>query len=340
MRHRLDAVHQRLRERVEQRLHVARRRRLATGVAPHDPADLAHVQRLGERRRGRDGREREEAAELARGRGEELAVGGEDGAAALDRPERRAGDHGVDLVEAELERGDDAEVAAAAAQRPEQVRVLVLARADPLAARQHDLRADEVVDRQAVLAGEVAEAAAEREPADAGGRDDPAGGGEPVLVRGAVDLAPGAPAADAHGPRARVDVDPADRGEVDHEAVVDGAEPGAVVPAAADRDGEVALPRVRQQAGDVVRPRGLGDERRPAVDHGVVDAARELVAGVATLDHDAAEVRERRGRGGGHLATVCAAARGSIGSGAPYRGLRHPISGDAEALRGRRDVAS
>ena len=110
-------------------------------------------------------------------------------------------------MQAEGERGDDAEVAAAAADRPEQVGVLVGARADALAAGQHELGLEQVVDRQAALAGQVAEAAAEGQAADAGRRDDPARRGEAVLVGGGVDLAPGAAAADADGPGLRVDLD-------------------------------------------------------------------------------------------------------------------------------------
>ena len=44
-----------------------------------------------------------------------------------------------DLVQAEQERGDDAEVAAAAAERPEEVGVLVGVRPHVTAVRQHDL---------------------------------------------------------------------------------------------------------------------------------------------------------------------------------------------------------
>ena len=108
----------------------------------------------------------------------------EDLGARLDRPERRAADHGADLVQPEQERGDDAEVAAAAADRPVEVGVLVGARAHALAAGEHELGLEQVVDRQAALAGQVAEAAAERQAADAGRRDDPARRREAVLVGG------------------------------------------------------------------------------------------------------------------------------------------------------------
>ena len=77
---------------------------------------------------------------------------------------------GVDLgqrVEAELERGDDAEVAAAAAQRPEQLGVVVGVGADELAVGGDELDRGQAVGLQAVAAGEPAHAAAERVAGDA-----------------------------------------------------------------------------------------------------------------------------------------------------------------------------
>ena len=130
-----------------------------------------------------------------------------------------------------------------------------------LAAREHDVGRQQVVDRQPVLPGQVAEAAAEREPADAGRADDAARVREPVLVGGPVDLAPRAAAADADGAGAGIDVDPADRGEVQHDAVVDRAEPGAVVAAAADREREARLAGVADDPRDVVGARALRDQR-------------------------------------------------------------------------------
>ena len=71
-------------------------------------------------------------------------------------------------MQPEVESRDDAEVAAAAAQRPEQLVVCL----DHLAGRSDDLRPDEVVAGQAVLGRQVPDAATEREPSDAGRADD------------------------------------------------------------------------------------------------------------------------------------------------------------------------
>ena len=164
--------------------------------------------------------------------------------------------------------------------------------ADLAAVGEHHVRLEQVVDRQTEGAREVPEPAAERESADAGGRDDAARRREPVLAGRAIDLAPRAAAADAHGPRLRVDLDVLERGEVDHHAVVAGAETGAVVAAAADRDRKLVLAGEGDRARDVVRPGGTRDQRGPAVDHRVVDGARVVVAGVAGLDQPAAEPGE------------------------------------------------
>ena len=69
MRHRRHPVHQRLGQRVEKWRHRFGRVLLRPDVAPHNPADLAQMDLLGERRRRRDGVEGEEAVQLARGAG-------------------------------------------------------------------------------------------------------------------------------------------------------------------------------------------------------------------------------------------------------------------------------
>src|SRR5262245_63446936 len=71
-------------------------------------------------------------------------------------------------MELELERGHDAEIAAAAPQRPEQVRVLSSAHVQELAVGRDDVSREQIVDGQSELARGPAEAAAQREAGDAG----------------------------------------------------------------------------------------------------------------------------------------------------------------------------
>jgi hypothetical protein len=76
-----------------------------------------------------------------------------------------AGD-AVDGLQAICEACRDAEVAAAAANRPEQIGVHVGIRLQEPAVRGHDVGAHEAVDREPVLAYEETDAAAERQSSD------------------------------------------------------------------------------------------------------------------------------------------------------------------------------
>src|SRR5215468_7214057 len=79
-------------------------------------------------------------AELVGSVADEVAVEAEDLLGVGRVPEDGPGqDGGPDGVEAELERGDHAEVAAASSQRPEQVGVLVLGRPQQLAVGRYDI---------------------------------------------------------------------------------------------------------------------------------------------------------------------------------------------------------
>ena len=136
----------------------------------------------------------------------------------------------------ELERRDDAEVPAAAAQRPEQVVVLGLARDEP-AVRGDDLGREQVVTREPDAARQVADAAAERQPADAGRRHDAAGRRQAVGVRGVVEHAPGRAALGASLLCVGIDLHVRHAGQVDHDRVVGGAEARNAV--AAPAHGEI-----------------------------------------------------------------------------------------------------
>ena len=102
-------------------------------------------------------------------------------------------------METEQERGHDPEVPAATADRPVQVRVRRGAGRHELAAGEHDVGLDEVVDGQPELARQVAHAAAEREPADAGVGDDPGRDGQAERVGRVVDVAEERAALDPRG---------------------------------------------------------------------------------------------------------------------------------------------
>ena len=91
-------------------------------------------------------------------------------------------------VQPELELGHDAEVAARAPHPPEEIGVLVLARLDQLAVGGDDIDGEQLIDRQAPLAHQPADAAAERQARHTGVRDDPGRHGQPEGLGLAIEI--------------------------------------------------------------------------------------------------------------------------------------------------------
>jgi hypothetical protein len=83
----------------------------------------------------------------------------------------------------------------------------------------------------------------------------------------------------------RIDLDVPHQGEVDYQAVVDGAVPGGVVAAATHRDLEGVLLRERQRRSHVLRVDAAGDRRRAPVDQEVEAEAHPLVLAVGGRQH-------------------------------------------------------
>ena len=76
--------------------------------------------------------------------------------------------------------------------------------------------------------------------------------------------------------------------EIDDQPVVDGAQPRAVVAAAADGHDDAVVTGEVDRGDDVGDSGALGDEGRVLVDHRVVDGARLVIAGITALDEMAA----------------------------------------------------
>ena len=184
----------------------------------------------------------------------------------------------MQLVRAEVEARDDPEVAAAAAQRPEQVGVRGLGHLEDVAARRDELRADELVGRESPRAHHPADAAAEGEPADAHRRRVAGAHAQPAVGEGARDAPPRRAAADPD--ERAVDVDVVEGREVDRETAGHGA-PRAVA-AGADHDFEVLVGGVSQGGAHVVDGGGAHDHGRFA-DAGV-EAAGGVPVGIAGRD--------------------------------------------------------
>ena len=165
-----------------------------------------------------------------------------------------AADDTVERMEAKLELRGDPEVPATASEPPEQLGVLVPARTDEGPVRSHELGADEVVARQAVLRGQVTDPATESQAGNARGAHDAAGRDEADCLRRRVEVEPGGAAGGAGDPCLGVHVDVPHRREVDHEAVVADAMPSGIMPTTANRDLQPVRTGKIEGGGHVLAP--------------------------------------------------------------------------------------
>ena len=160
----------------------------------------------------------------------------------LDRVENGAvRDHRVERAQAEREGGCNPKVRAGAAQAPEELGVLVLARAHEAAVRRHELDFEKVVNREPVPSLQPAHPAAKRQSGDAGVRHHPYGTDEPVRLRPFIELGEKRAPGGSCGACAGINVHASHPGEVDHDSVIAGGEAGDAVAAAPDGDEQILI---------------------------------------------------------------------------------------------------
>ncbi len=152
------------------------------------------------------GRRREERGDRRDGVGgpgrAPLAPGPQDLGDAFLREDERPGEHlRTERIRPERERRDDPEVAATAAQAPEQLRVLGRAGADGLARGGDEVDARRGCRSTGRRPGQPADAAAERQPGHAGPRHDADRDGQAVRFGRPVQVAERGARRDGHGPR-------------------------------------------------------------------------------------------------------------------------------------------
>ena len=258
------------------------------GVGQHAHQDDRADRLLREERHGRRRHDVGDRRELVRRR----IGGGDEAFDHVGRPrqhEHAAGEL-ADVRQPVLEAGHDAEVAAAAADRPEQVRLVLGVDASELSIGRHDLGGEDVVDRQAMEAAEVADATAGGEAADpdrAGvpeaGRETVLDGRGRVLDRGQAGFRPG-------GPVRGVDLEALHVLEIDDDAAVDGAVSGCAVTAAANSQLDAVIAREVHDGGDIVGVRHADDRRgTPFGGNWDEDGSGRVVVGVFRADHPAAD---------------------------------------------------
>jgi hypothetical protein len=229
---------------------------------------------------------------------DEIAVEAQDLPRLRGRVEHHAGLHDrADRVKTILERRDQPEVAAATAEPPEEVGVLLSAGAKAVAVGGDHIGRQDVVGGQSVAAHQPAEPSAERETRDAGMSDDPAGRGEPEGLSLAVELAPEKSRLRARRSRRRIDPQALHRREIDHEPAVTHRGAGDVVAAGSHGHEQIALACETDSGPDVGGAGAARDEPGTTIDRTVPDRAGGVVLRVAGTDELSTEVLRQFGEG-------------------------------------------
>ena len=243
----------------------------------------------------------------------------------LDEPRERLrrrgdGEHAardrVHRVQAVVEARHDAEVAAAAADRPEQVGLVRLVDVDDAPVGRHDFGSEHMVDRQPVLAHEVAGAAAEREPPDPDGRGVAEADRKAVCRGRGRDVARGEAAGGANDTPIRVDLEGGELAQVEHDASLSGAVARIAVTSRPHCELDAGLARQGDDVTHLARVGGTDDRRRAMVDRAQHHGAGGVVVRVVGADHRAfelcAKVVDRKLGGGVHRELLRSLLRPSI----------------------------
>ena len=126
-------------------------------------------------------------------------------------------------------------------------------------------------------------------PADAGRGEETGRGGHAERDGGVIDVSPGAAGVDADGVIFRADRSAAQQRQVDDQRIVGDAQAGRVVAAASDGEFDAVLAAEPHARDDVGRVAAARDSGRMLVDHGVVDGACLVIAGIARQDQITAQ---------------------------------------------------
>ena len=223
--------------------------------------------------------DREDHRQVGIGLGREGEPGLQRRVGGAGRPPHRAPARPAHAMRAQREVRHDAEAAAAAAQRPEEVRVVGGVDPSPPAVGGDDRQGHDVVERQPEGAAGEPHAAAERQPAEPDRRARAGRDGDAVGGQGRVDVDELRAGAGADPPAAVAQAHGAQAAQVEHDARVGRRVARVAVAARAGHDGHVVPSRPadgRLHVADVAGPDD-GD-RVAAVPARVVDVRRRAEA--------------------------------------------------------------
>ena len=98
-----------------------------------------------------------------------------------------------------------------------------------------------------------------------------------------IDVSPGAAAFHLDGAGDRIDTDALHPRQVNDQAIVTGAQPGATMAPAPHGDQEPMLARELDRGNDVSHVATAGNKARTPINHGIIDFASHLIARIVRL---------------------------------------------------------
>src|ERR1039457_5082367 len=173
--------------------------------------------------------------------------------------EEQTAPHRLERMQANFKRSDDAEVSASAANGPEQVFILRRAHRYVGTVGADDVGGYHVVATQSMLADEPADATAEGQPADTGGRDDAAGCGELVALSLAVECSPFGATLRDRSLSGGVHLNAVHERKIDHENAVGHGLAGNAMAGSAHGDGKLLFAGKADYLHDISNAGGLND---------------------------------------------------------------------------------
>src|ERR1700675_4447229 len=195
----------------------------------------------------------------------------------LHLPKHRTGEHLVHRTSAKEKGSDNSEVAAPAADRPEQVLIRLSAGGHETAIRQHDVNFQQVIQTQTIFPRQIPGSSAEREPGNSGGGNDTSRDSQSEALSRMVEICLSAACLGPHRLVDRIDSDPFHRRKVNHHAVITDAESSAVVASAANGDRETLLAREIYRCPYVGHIGAADDNVGMTIDHSIVYFASDFI---------------------------------------------------------------
>src|SRR6478735_4412062 len=166
---------------------------------------------------------------------------------------------------------DNTEVAAASADGPKEVCVLVGASRQQPAIRSHDVGGQHVVAGEPVFAVEPADATSEGQTGDAGNRHDSERRGQAVRLGGDVKVGQERTRSSQGDAPFGVDLNVLHAGAIQHEPAGADGVPCHVVAAALDGDREIIFPGEVHGKANILGVGGTDNDVRTAVNHRIED---------------------------------------------------------------------